>query len=138
MEKIYTGQCACGAVRIEATGDPVAELHCQCKDCQRRSGTGHSSFIVFANAAGGIIDGETKSWSVLAESGNEKLQAFCPTCGTPTHVTFPTIPGITAISAGLLDRPEEFAPKFVTFSGRALPWDHLAPGMTKFEKLPPR
>ena len=48
MANTYTGGCTCGAIRYEATGDPVAELHCQCQHCRSRSGTGHSSFVVFA------------------------------------------------------------------------------------------
>ena len=136
MKKPYSGQCLCGAVHIEATGDPVAELHCQCKHCRLRSGTGHSSFVVFAGPEAVKIDGETKNWSVTADSGNEKHQAFCPECGTPTHMTFPANPGVTAISPGLLDAPEQFAPKFVTYTSRALSWDTLDPALTKFDKLP--
>lgn len=50
MTTTQNGQCACGSVRIEATGDPVAELHCQCRQCQMRSGTGHSTYMVFAGS----------------------------------------------------------------------------------------
>jgi hypothetical protein len=136
MSKIHSGQCACGAVRIEATGDPVAELHCQCRQCQLRSGTGHSSFVVFAGQEAVKIEGETRNWSVIADSGNEKHQAFCPACGTPTHVTFPANPGVTAISPVLLDRPERFAPKIVTYASRALAWDGLDPALTRFDEMP--
>lgn len=136
MTKTYSGQCACGAVRIEAKDNPVAELHCQCRHCQLRSGTGHSSFMVFDDPTAVKISGETRSWSVVADSGSEKHQAFCPNCGTPTHVTFPANPGILAISPGLLDKPDQFAPKFVTYASRALPWDDLDPALTRFDKLP--
>lgn len=134
MSTINSGQCACGAVRIQAAGTPVAELHCQCRQCQLRSGTGHSSYMVFAEAV--KIDGATSSWSVTADSGNEKLHAFCPDCGTPTHVTFPAKPGVTAISAALLDSADRFAPKFVTYTSRALPWDRLDPVLTRFDEMP--
>lgn len=136
MTMSYSGQCACGAVRIRATGDPVAELHCQCRHCQLRSGTGHSSYMVFDAPRAVTIDGETRSWSITADSGKEKRQAFCPDCGTPTHITFPANPGIIAISPSLLDSPDRFAPAFVTYASRALPWDDLDPALTKFDKLP--
>ncbi|MEW5421233.1 GFA family protein [Amorphus sp. 3PC139-8] len=136
MSTIRTGRCACGAVRIEARGDPVAELHCQCRHCQLRSGTGHSSFLVFAGPEAVELNGETRSWSVTADSGNEKYQAFCPDCGTPTHMTFPANPDVTAISAALLDSPDQFAPKFVTYAGRALPWDSLDPVLARFDQMP--
>ena len=50
VTKPYTGGCACGAIRYEARGDAIAEIHCQCRDCQKRSGTGHSSYRPFRNA----------------------------------------------------------------------------------------
>ncbi|SFE91305.1 GFA family protein [Roseivivax sediminis] len=136
MSKVYTGQCACGAVRIQAAGEPVAELHCQCRHCQLRSGTGHSSFTVFAGPEVVRIEGDTRSWSVTADSGNEKHQVFCPECGTPTHVTFPDSPGVTAISAALLDIASQFAPKFATYANSALPWDSLDPALTQYSEMP--
>lgn len=136
MSNIHTGQCACGAVRIQATGDPVAELHCQCRHCQLRSGTGHSSFAVFAGPETVRIKGDTRGWSVTADSGNKKHQAFCPDCGTPTHVTFPASPGVMAISPALLDSADQFAPKLVTYAISALPWDSLDPALTRYDEMP--
>lgn len=136
MSKIHHGQCACGAVRIRAGGNSVAELHCQCRQCQLRSGTGHSSFMVFAGRGAVKVDGKTTSWSVTGDSGIEKHQAFCPECGTPTHVTFPANPGITAINPVLLDERDQFAPRIVTYASRALAWDLLDPALTRFDEMP--
>ncbi|RVA88978.1 aldehyde-activating protein, partial [Mesorhizobium sp. M7A.F.Ca.US.006.04.2.1] len=41
MTKRYTGGCACGAIRYETNDEPIFQNHCQCSDCQKRSGTGH-------------------------------------------------------------------------------------------------
>ena len=49
MSKAYNGGCACGAIRYEISGEPVFMNHCQCLDCQRRSGTGHGSYLTFAD-----------------------------------------------------------------------------------------
>ena len=40
MEQSFTGGCACGAVGYQILGEPVFMNHCQCRDCQRTSGTG--------------------------------------------------------------------------------------------------
>ena len=138
MSDVNTGRCACGAVCIETLGEPIAELHCQCTHCQLRSGTGHSSFAVFAGADSVKINGTTSCFAVTGDSGNEKHQAFCPRCGTPTHVTFPANPEITAISPVLLNRPDQFAPKIVTYASRAQMWDLLDPALTHFEEMPTR
>jgi hypothetical protein len=43
MTQPCTGGCACGAIRYATRHAPVFQNHCQCRDCQRRSGTGHGS-----------------------------------------------------------------------------------------------
>ena len=47
MSQSYTGGCACGALRYATAHAPVFQNHCQCRDCQRRSGTGHGSYLTF-------------------------------------------------------------------------------------------
>ena len=80
MTKPYAGGCACGAIRYETSSKPIVESHCQCRDCQKRSGTGHGSYLVFPRRADVSIAGEAKDWRVAGDSGNEKIHAFCPTC----------------------------------------------------------
>lgn len=136
-QKTYSGGCACRAIRYEATGDPVAELHCQCRHCQMRSGTGHSSYAVFAGANAVTVTGEPQIWRTTGDSGNEKRHAFCGTCGTPTHVTFAANPDIMAIHPGSLDEPSRFQPTLMTYGIRGLDWDRYDPALTIFEKGPP-
>src|SRR5260370_1330830 len=92
MTKTYTGGCACGAIRYETSSEPIFENHCQCRDCQKRSGTGHGSYLTFPQRADVTITGEANTWRVAGDSGNEKVHAFCPTCGTPVHLAFVAIP----------------------------------------------
>jgi hypothetical protein len=135
MTPTLTGGCACGAVRYEATGRPVFQNHCHCRDCQRRSGTGHGSYLSFV---GGVtVSGPTATWAVAADSGNRKTHAFCPTCGTPVFVTFAAMPGLVALHAASLDDPGAFAPTAVTFAARGLSWDSPAPGLDHFAATPP-
>jgi hypothetical protein len=47
MSEAYTGGCACGAIRYEIPAEPVVTNDCQCRDCQRESGTGHGSHLTF-------------------------------------------------------------------------------------------
>jgi hypothetical protein len=47
MSEAYAGGCACGAVRYEISSESVAMAGCQCRDCQRKSGTGHGSYLTF-------------------------------------------------------------------------------------------
>lgn len=86
MSEGYAGGCACGAIRHETAGEPIFENHCQCRDCQRRSGNGHGSYLTFGSRAGMTIMGEASVWRVAGDSCSEKIHAFCPNCGTPVYL----------------------------------------------------
>ncbi|WP_230534479.1 GFA family protein [Microvirga roseola] len=136
MTKTYAGGCACGAIRYATSSAPIVENHCQCRDCQRRSGTGHSSHLVFPDRAEMKIDGGAATWRVAGEGGNEKVHAFCPTCGTPVYLTFTAMPDFIAIYAASLDDPSKFEPSTVTYNIHGFAWDSLDPSLQKFEKMP--
>ncbi len=132
----YKGGCACGAIRYDTNNEPAVQLHCQCLDCQKRSGTGHSSYLVFASRDGMTMSGEAKTWRLKGDSGEEKNHAFCPTCGAPVYVSFVPNPDLIAVHATTLDDPSQFNPQLVTYNSRALAWDALDPSLHKFEKMP--
>lgn len=137
MNAAFTGGCACGGIHYEIAGEPMAMLDCQCRDCQRKSGTGHSSFLVFPRADV-KLSGAATQWDTIADSGNVKTRAFCPTCGSPVYVTFPANPGIFAVHAASLDDPARFKPQFVTYAIRGHAWDRVDPALRKFERMPTR
>jgi len=136
MATIYTGGCACGAIRFEAAGEPIFQNHCQCRDCQKRSGAGHGSYMTFPRAADVRITGEAAHWRVAGDSGNEKIHAFCPTCGTPVYLKFAAAPDIVAIPVGSLDEPGLFKPQIVTYGIRGEAWDALDPALPVVERMP--
>ena len=52
MKQSLTGGCACGAIRYECKEAPEFCVICQCRQCQRISGSGHSAqFAVNAETA---------------------------------------------------------------------------------------
>jgi hypothetical protein len=137
MKSPYSGGCACGAIRYETASEPIFQNHCQCRDCQRRSGTGHGSYLTFPRRADMRITGEAKEWRIVADSGSGKIHAFCPTCGTPVYLAFPAMPDLIAVHAGSLDDPDRFQPQVVTYGVRALGWDTIDPALTVFERMAP-
>jgi hypothetical protein len=136
MSSSYVGGCACGAVRYEIDDKPIFENHCHCRDCRRRSGTGHGSYLTFPDRTKAKVTGEARAWRVAADNGNVKTHSFCPTCGTPVYLQFTATPELFTIPAGSLDAPELFKPSAVTYNVRALEWDALDARLTKFEKMP--
>ncbi|MGO4739078.1 GFA family protein [Bosea sp. 2KB_26] len=136
MTRSLTGGCACGAIRFETTSEPIVEIHCQCRDCQKRSGTGHSSYLTFSRRADVTIAGEAKTWRVAGDSGNEKIHAFCPTCGTPVYLTFQAMPELIAVHAASLDDPSQFSPQLVTYGIHGHAWDRIDAALQTFERMP--
>lgn len=136
MSTTYTGGCACGAIRYETEAAPIFANHCQCRDCQQRSGTGHGSYLTFANRAEMRLTGQAKTWSVKGDSGNEKAHAFCPDCGAPVFLTFAAMPDLIAVHATSLDDPGLFEPQVVTYAIRAQAWDTLDPHLPKYARMP--
>ena len=77
MNASYTGGCACGAIRYEIAAEPIFAAHCQCRDCQKASGTGHGSFMAFPKAAVRLT-GQPRFHESKADSGNTVGRGFCP------------------------------------------------------------
>lgn len=136
MGEPYTGGCACGALRYEISGEPIFSNDCQCRDCQRESGTGHGSHLTFARS-GVSVTGEATHWDMVADSGNVKTRAFCPVCGSPVYMTFAAMPDIFTIRAASLDDPRRYRPQIVSYAMRGYAWDRLDPDLPKFERMPP-
>lgn len=135
MTEAYAGGCACGAIRYEMSGQPVFQNHCQCLQCQKRSGTGHSSYLTFPRRDAMRITGRASEWRVAGDSGNDKVHAFCPTCGTPVYLSFSAMPDMIAIHATSLDDPSRFRPQALTYSIRGHAWDAIDPAVQKFDRM---
>jgi hypothetical protein len=135
MSISYPGGCACGAVRYNVSGEPVAMVDCQCRQCQRESGTGHQSHMVFVAAEVETI-GSTSAWEMTGDGGTVKRPAFCPICGCPVFMTFPARPEIFIIRPASLDEPQRYKPTLVTWTKAAQPWDHVDPTSVSFPRMP--
>jgi hypothetical protein len=124
MSEPYTGGCACGAIRYEISAEPVVMNDCQCRDCQRKSGTGHGSYLTFPRMAV-KLRGEAKHWDIVGDSGNVKTRAFCPACGSPVYMTFAARPDRFTVHAASLDDPSRYKPQMVMYGVRGYAWDHV-------------
>ena len=133
----YTGGCGCGAIRYKVEGEPAVMNDCQCRNCQRESGTGHGSHLTFVGAKVEVT-GEASRWETVGEGGTRKRRAFCPTCGNPVFLDFPDLPDVFIAAAASLDDPARYAPQQVLWASVGHTWDHLDPALPRFDKMPPR
>ena len=137
MSKAFTGGCACGAVHYEISSEPVFMNDCQCRDCQRKSGTGHGSYLTFPSRESVTLKGNATHRDIVGDSGNVKTHAFCPSCGSPVYLTFSAMPDLFTVHAASLDDPTRYKPQMVLYGVRGYAWDHLDPAVPKFDGMPP-
>ena len=58
-------------------------LVCHCTDCQTLSGSAFRTIAPVLDGSFRLLSGEPRVYIKIAESGRERVQTFCPTCGTP-------------------------------------------------------
>jgi len=126
MENRFGGGCACGAVRYESNTAIEFAMHCQCRRCQRITGTGHASS--FAVAADGVrLSGPIKYFEQVSDSGAHTKSGFCPECGSPILSKTDRFPGKLYLHAATLDDPSIFSPSAIVHQASAQPWDYMDP-----------
>ena len=126
------GGCACGAIRYESREAPKFTLICQCRQCQRISGSGHAAS--FAVAADSTTDhGDVKFHELTSDSGNTVSSGLCGTCGNPVMKKTSGHPQYLFFHAATLDDPSFFKPQMVVYSESAQPWDHVDPSLKRPE-----
>jgi len=136
MSDTYKGGCACGNIRYEISAEPIFMNHCQCLDCQHTSGTGHGSYLTFAQREQVKLSGQATHWDHLGDSGNVKTRGFCPACGAPVFLTFAAMPELFTIHAASLDDPSRFKPQVLTYRMRGYAWDQIDPSLPAFDTMP--
>jgi hypothetical protein len=122
------GACHCGRISFTAQVDPARVMVCHCADCQVLSG---SPFRAVVACAIGDFDlrGEPKRYVKVAASGNKRVQAFCPDCGTPLFATAPENPTAVIIRTGCVRQRGELIPSVQIWQHSALPWIGAVPGL---------
>jgi hypothetical protein len=124
------GSCHCGRISFTAQVDPARVVVCHCSDCQVMSGSPFRA-VVPAPIDNFVLRGEPKRYIKTAESGNRRVQAFCPECGTPLFATAPENATTVVIRTGCVKQRAALVPKAQIWRRSTLPWIdavHTLPG----------
>ncbi|MGD8110851.1 GFA family protein [Vibrio sp. TRT 21S02] len=133
--KGISGRCLCGEVRYTCSKPVVMAGYCQCKDCQKLSGTGHTANIAVPKGSLSFV-GELAYHQKQADSGNTITRGFCPKCGSHIYASNNGMSEFEFIRAGSLDDLELFKPSMVVYASSGASWDHLSQELPKFDKMP--
>ena len=122
----HSASCRCGQLKAIVTGEPLRMSVCHCLNCQKRSG---SAFAAQARWPAGqvTIEGESKSFELVADSGNKATFYFCPACGSDVHYdNNGKFDGMVAIPLGAFDDPYFLTPRFSVWEKRKHDWVEIS------------
>jgi len=128
------GACHCGNIRYEAEVDPQAVAICHCTDCQTLSGSAFRTVVPATKENFRLLKGAPKTYVKTAESGNPRVQAFCPECGTPIYSAAPGDAPAFSLRVGTIRQRAELRPQKQLWSRSALEWLKELPGVKRLEK----
>ena len=118
----HSSACRCGQLKARATGEPVRVSVCHCLNCKKRSG---SAFAVQARwpKEQVRIEGRSKTFVKVADSGNRATFHFCPDCGSDVYYEIDgKFDGQLAIPLGAFEDPYFAPPKFSVWEPRKHDW----------------
>jgi hypothetical protein len=121
-----TASCRCGKLSATVTGEPVRVSVCHCLNCKKRSG---SAFAVQARwpKEQTTIEGGSKTFVIVADSGNRATFHFCPECGSDVYYEIDgkfddKFNDLVAIPLGAFDDPYFGAPAYSVWESRKHDW----------------
>jgi len=110
--KPITGQCHCGQVKFKAEGPVVKCSYCDCRGCQRATGTLKAPYVTVLRSAFTLTAGAPASFrsASKAKCDCHGVWFFCSNCGT--QLFWKADKGTELdLLAGTLDDPSIFKPK---------------------------
>ncbi len=99
MSQQHRGSCFCGAVEVEATGEPVAMGYCHCESCRHWSAGPVNAFSLWAPDAVRVIRGGEELGSY--QKSPNSLRKWCKSCGGHVLTEHPEL-GLIDVYAALL------------------------------------
>lgn len=136
MPTVRTGGCACGAIRYECNEEPMFTWVCHCRECQRASGGGGMTNVVFTKPQVAFTKGEPKYYTGTGTSGAATRRGFCPECGSTLAAQADMFPQIQGICAASLDDPTTVEMAAHIWTDSVQPWDCLHPDLPTFPTTP--
>lgn len=100
-----TARCCCGALTVEADGEPDTVVVCHCIECQRRTGSALGAAAFFA-ADRVSLSGASSVYERTSDAGRKLSFRFCPHCGSTVWWEAERHPGKIAIALGSFADPD--------------------------------
>jgi hypothetical protein len=114
-------RCHCGQLSLTAQIDSTKVFVCCCTDCQKLSA---SAFRVVVPALPGSVSvrGEAQHYTKVADTGNRRVQGFCPVCGSGMYSKTEGDQPSYVLRLGVLEQACQLKPSFKLWQNSQWPW----------------
>ncbi len=116
------GQCQCGNIRYQLTGEPLTLYICHCLHCQKQSSSAFGMSLWVNRDEIEFLSGEPKIWATRGDSGATKICAFCGNCGSRIYHASDNDQKQLSLKAGTLNDTSWLRPIAHIWTKRAQPW----------------
>lgn len=129
----HHGQCLCGAIHYQLTGEPRFVALCHCGDCRRSAGAPMVAWAMFPESALTVTKGSPKT----INSSGTAMRSFCAECGSGLFYRNAAIlPGLVDVQTGTLDDPDALPPTMQIQVAERLGWMRHVHELPEFERYP--
>ena len=126
------GGCLCGAVRYEASGNPVSVIYCHCESCRKSTG---APVVALAGYKRDRVR-FTRSERATYESSPGVKRGFCAHCGT--SLTWEgdgdELGPLVEILIGTADDPSRLAPRSHIHHAERIPWFEVSDSLPRYRE----
>jgi len=126
----YSGECFCGEVRIEVTGEPEGMGYCHCRSCQSWSGGPVNAFTLWKPENVRITSGKGRIATYKKSPASERK--YCSKCGGHLMTNHPGL-GVVDVFAATLPELRFKAGLHINYEDTVLP---MKDGLPKFKDFP--
>lgn len=126
----HKGECFCGAVQIEVSGEPEGMGYCHCRSCRSWSGGPVNAFSLWKPEAVKVTAGDTELASYQKTPMSDRVS--CKKCGGHVMTRHPTL-GVTDVFAATIPTLDFQPGLHVNYQETVLRMDD---GLPKFKDFP--
>ena len=126
----HKGECFCGAVQVEATGEPEAMGYCHCRSCRSWSASPVNAFTLWKPNAVRVTSGAEHIGMFQKTAASERK--YCTKCGGHLLTNHPGL-GLVDVFTATLPTLAFVPGVHVNYAETVLP---MRDGLPKFKDFP--
>ena len=130
-EVARTGNCRCGDIKFEITGNPVLVEYCHCRSCRHTVGAPLMAWAGFERDNVSLTSGKPTSY----RSSSGVIRTFCGRCGTSLTLVDERFSEEIYVSLSSFDDDAAPKPEIHIWRSERLPWLETSDELPRYVKF---